>query len=122
MPGGSWVMKVNERSEKMVITTGMIIPGWFCVRALKALQNSIMLTPCWPSAGPTGGEGMAAPGRDLKFNHAYHFFRHRLLLARRPLILLHLDEVEFHRCRPAENGNENLELALFGLDPPRSCR
>src|SRR5947208_3137620 len=25
-----------------------------CVCALKALQNSMMLTPCWPSAGPTG--------------------------------------------------------------------
>src|SRR5690349_19420304 len=32
---------------------------WVC--ALNALQNSMMLTPCWPSAGPTGGAGLAAP-------------------------------------------------------------
>src|SRR3954467_14846448 len=32
-----------------------------CVCALNALQNSMMLTPCWPSAGPTGGAGFACP-------------------------------------------------------------
>ena len=54
-------MKVKERSSKTVISTGMIVPAsdWVC--ALNALQNSMMLTPCWPSAGPTGGAGLAAP-------------------------------------------------------------
>ncbi len=31
------------------------------VRALKALQNSMMFKPRWPSAGPIGGDGLAAP-------------------------------------------------------------
>src|SRR5277367_6499526 len=46
--GGVLVMKVKERSEKIVITTGMISPSWSLadVLALKALQNSMMLTPC----------------------------------------------------------------------------
>src|SRR5437667_7647941 len=40
----------------------MIIPSpTFAVCALNALQKSMMLTPCWPSAGPTGGAGVAAP-------------------------------------------------------------
>src|SRR5580692_9756427 len=40
--GGVLVMKVNERSEKIVITTGMIRPSWSFadVLALKALQKS----------------------------------------------------------------------------------
>ena len=61
--GGVFVMKVNERSSKTVISTGMIVPppAWSCVCALNALQNSMMFTPCWPSAGPTGGAGFAAP-------------------------------------------------------------
>ena len=59
--GGVLVMKVNERSSKTVISTGMIVPASACVCALNALQNSMMLTPCWPSAGPTGGAGLAAP-------------------------------------------------------------
>src|SRR3954454_16675174 len=61
--GGVLVMKVNERSEKMVITTGMINPSWSLpdVFALKALQKSMMLTPCGPSAVPTGGAGVALP-------------------------------------------------------------
>ena len=54
-------MKVNERSSKTVISTGMIVPESCWVSALNALQNSMMLTPCWPSAGPTGGAGFAAP-------------------------------------------------------------
>src|SRR4051794_12063717 len=36
-------------------------PPACAVCALKALQNSMMLTPCWPSAGPTGGAGLACP-------------------------------------------------------------
>src|SRR5215208_7546080 len=39
----------------------MIVPVSAWVRELKALQNSMMLTPCWPRAGPTGGAGLAAP-------------------------------------------------------------
>src|SRR3954468_22893858 len=59
--GGVLVMNVNERSSKTVMTTGMIVPPWSWVCALNALQNSMMFTPCWPSAGPTGGAGFAAP-------------------------------------------------------------
>src|SRR5215211_9132467 len=39
----------------------MIVPVSCWVWALNALQNSMMFTPCWPSAGPTGGAGLAAP-------------------------------------------------------------
>jgi hypothetical protein len=52
---------VNERSSKTVISTGVIRPAWSAVCALNALQNSMMLTPCCPSAGPTGGAGFACP-------------------------------------------------------------
>ena len=46
--GGVFVMNVNERSEKTVITTGIVMSSfvWACVRALNSLQNSMMLTPC----------------------------------------------------------------------------
>ena len=54
-------MKVNDRSSKTVISTGVMRPFWSPVWALNALQNSMMLTPCWPSAGPTGGAGLAWP-------------------------------------------------------------
>ena len=42
--------------------TGIGVPGsspW--VAALNCLQNSMMLTPRWPSAGPMGGDGLACP-------------------------------------------------------------
>src|ERR1051325_6666077 len=44
--GGVFVINVKERSEKIVITTGMIRPSWSFadVRALNVLQKSIMLT------------------------------------------------------------------------------
>ena len=45
-----------------VITTGTGEPcSIFCVAALKALQNSMMLRPRCPSAGPIGGDGFACP-------------------------------------------------------------
>ena len=59
--GGVFVMKVKLRSSKTVISTGMIVPESCWVCALNALQKSMMLTPCWPRAGPTGGAGLAAP-------------------------------------------------------------
>ena len=44
------------------MTTGIGAPFSNCaVRALKALQNSMMFKPRWPSAGPIGGDGLAAP-------------------------------------------------------------
>src|SRR4029078_12976944 len=60
--GGVLVMNVNERSSYTLISTGVIWPLLgLCVWALNALQKSMMLTPCWPSAGPTGGAGLACP-------------------------------------------------------------
>ena len=44
--GGVFVMNVNERSSKTVISTGMIVPVSCWVCALNALQNSMMFTPC----------------------------------------------------------------------------
>src|SRR6266403_808341 len=74
--GGVLVMKVKERSEKMVITTGMMSPSWSLadVLALNALQNSMMLTPCGPSAVPTGGAGVALPAGICNFTTAFTFF------------------------------------------------
>src|SRR5262249_5776460 len=59
--GGVLVIKVKERSAYTVITTGIVISPMLAVLALKVLQNSIMLTPCWPRAGPIGGAGLPLP-------------------------------------------------------------
>mmetsp|Transcript_12039 Transcript_12039/g.38093 ORF Transcript_12039/g.38093 Transcript_12039/m.38093 type:complete len:297 (-) Transcript_12039:100-990(-) len=59
--GGVFRTKVNERSSYTVISAGMIMPGWSDVRALYSLQNITMFTPAEPSAGPTGGAGLALP-------------------------------------------------------------
>ena len=37
------------------------LPAWLDVRALYSLQKPIMLIPCGPNAGPTGGAGVALP-------------------------------------------------------------
>jgi hypothetical protein len=44
-----------------------------CVLALKSLQNSIILTPCCPKAGPIGGEGFALPAATCNFIYAVIF-------------------------------------------------
>ena len=54
----------------MVTTTGRMSPSWLPVWALKPLQNSMMLTPCWPRAGPTGGAGLALPAGICSFTIA----------------------------------------------------
>src|SRR6187402_1138572 len=54
----------------------MIRPSWSLpeVFALKALQNSMMFTPCGPSAVPTGGAGVAAPAFSATLTRAATFF------------------------------------------------
>src|SRR5580765_6460791 len=52
----------------------MICPRCDSVAALYALQNSMMLTPCWPRAGPTGGAGFAAPALICSLMIAASFF------------------------------------------------
>ena len=60
--GGVFMMKVKLRSEYTVMITGIGRPfSSFWVCALNCLQNSMMFTPCWPNAGPIGGDGFALP-------------------------------------------------------------
>ena len=62
LAGGVLVANEKLRSANTVITVGIGMPfSSSCVAALNALQNSMMLTPRWPSAGPIGGDGLAAP-------------------------------------------------------------
>src|SRR6476659_2107542 len=57
------------------MTTGIGMPfSIFWVCALNALQNSMMLRPRWPSAGPIGGEGFAAPAGTCNLRYPVTFF------------------------------------------------
>src|SRR5690606_30952812 len=58
----------------MVISTGTTLPRWDSVAALYCLQKSMMLTPCGPSAVPTGGAGVAAPACSCTLTSAAPFF------------------------------------------------
>src|SRR4029453_16135101 len=55
--------------------TGIGMPfSIFCVCAFNALQNSMMLRPRWPSAGPIGGDGLAAPAGTCNLRNPVTFF------------------------------------------------
>src|SRR6478752_9610024 len=108
----------------MEISTGTICPRCDSVAALYALQNSMMLTPCWPRAGPTGGAGLAAPALIWSLMTAVSF----LLLGgmcfssssdvadgydvggRLGLDLRHLAEGQLDRRLAAEDRHQHLEL------------
>src|ERR1017187_1110463 len=108
--GGVLVMNVNERSEKIVITTGMISPSWSLadVLALNALQKSMMLTPCGPSAVPTGGAGVALPAGICNFTDAVIFFAISTLF--------HLQELQLHGCGASENRHHHAQRTAFRID------
>src|SRR5438132_12233670 len=102
------VMKVKDRSAYTVMMTGMMRPACACVWALNALQNSMMLTPRWPSAGPTGGLGFAAPAGTCSLISAMTFFM-------RASRLLHLHEVELHGGGAPEDADQHAQLPLVRL-------
>src|SRR4051794_24279318 len=72
--GGVLVTNVNDRSSKIEISAGITMPRWFSVAALYALQKSMMLIPCGPSAVPTGGAGVAWPAGVWIFTIAASLF------------------------------------------------
>src|SRR6188472_3456235 len=102
-------------------------------------MNSMMLMPCWPRAGPTGGAAVAAPAGAWTFSIARIFFAIRsprgpigadtplpLCVGRRPgsirsgppsvfLELLDLEEVELHGRLAAEDADEHLDLVPLGV-------
>src|SRR5690348_13435462 len=107
-------MNVNERSSKTVISTGVIRPAACAVCALNAFVNSTMLTPCWPSAGPTGGAGLAWPPGIWSLIIVRTFFAIRLLAI--SIDLLHLIEAELHRHLALEDVHEHLQLLRVRVD------
>src|SRR5713226_5287012 len=110
------------------------------VRSLYDLQNSMIFTPCCPSAGPTGGAGVALPAGICNLTTAMTFFAmplplstpsgtvyrvHRVSLPApadrgdgedgrdESLDFLDLTEVEFDRGRPAEDAHQHADLLLL---------
>src|SRR3954447_7590608 len=85
----------------------------------------MMFTPCWPSAGPTGGAGLAAPAWICNLMIAVSFFFGGMLsflsrwvprrLAGR-LDLGDLAEGQFDRRLPAEDGDQDLQLLVQAVD------
>src|SRR5207302_2612655 len=75
--GGCLVTNEKLRSSKIVSSTGMTWPAWAWVASLYCRQNSMMFTPCWPSAVPTGGAGVAWPALIWSLTSARTFLRLR---------------------------------------------
>src|SRR5688572_9208047 len=124
----------------------MMRPSSLPVFALNALQKSMMLTPAWPSAGPTGGAGVALPPGICSLICPTTFFipqplrkpqRHRgteSLIGFAPnrsfqtslpflcvsvplwLKLLDLQEVQLHRGGAAEDGHHDLQGVAVEVD------
>src|SRR5262245_66319657 len=98
--------------------TGMIIPSpALAVWALKFLQKSMMFTPCWPRAGPTGGAGVALPAGMCSFTYPTIFLAMRSLGGPPGLAaLLDLQEIELDGGRAPEDGHNNLESGAVLVD------
>src|SRR6478672_6466164 len=116
----------------------MTLPRWDSVAALYALTNSMMLTPCWPRAGPTGGAGVAAPAWICSLMKPETFFflggiagvlflwcgptpwaMTRLQRPRTDVVrsdLGDLVERQLDRGLPAEDRDQHLELLRLGVD------
>src|SRR5580658_5180132 len=112
------------------MTTGMISPSWSLaeVLALKPLQNSMILTPCGPSAVPTGGAGVAFPAGICSFTEPVIFFamtKFSFTYTKAPVTrstsgtlcgLFDLQEVQFHRGRAAKNRDQHAQRIALRID------
>src|SRR5580698_10093819 len=78
----------------------------------------MMLTPCGPSAVPTGGAGVALPAGICSFTCPVTFFAigEFLFLQMSLCSLFDLQEVEFHRGGAAENGHQHAQRVALRID------
>src|SRR5690242_9043461 len=99
------------------------------VWALNALTNSMMLMPCWPSAGPTGGAGEAWPPGACSLMVVRTFLAIKGFPPRgiQPAYrngdvrvdrsnFLHLVVADLHRGLASEDGYQHLELRRVLVD------
>src|SRR6185436_5902659 len=107
------------------MTTGMTMPAASLVAALNSLQKPMMFTPCWPSAGPTGGAGFACPPGICNLICPVTFFAINLFLYFTISILritvhssgfFHLPIFQFHRGIAPENIDGHFQLPALRLD------
>src|SRR5438093_7614028 len=91
--------------------TGMIMPSpALAVWALKFLQKSMMFTPCCPSAGPTGGAGVALPAGMCSLTYPTIFLAiSRPRVPSGDLELLDLQEIQFDGRRSPEDRDHHLQ-------------
>src|SRR5215472_17549750 len=99
----------------------MMFPRWLSVAALYCLTNSMMFTPCGPSAVPTGGAGVAWPAGSCTLTTAASLFLlggMRVLSLPIPgvLDLGYLVERKLHGRLAAEDRHEHLELGGVRVD------
>src|SRR5688500_9406084 len=95
----------------------MIWPVMDAVRSLYSLTKFMMATPCWPSAGPIGGAGVALPAAICNLTYARIRFAITVpFVVERLALSLGLQEIELDRGLAAEEGNEHLHLAPLLVD------
>src|SRR5215472_9551970 len=100
----------------MEISTGIMLPRWFSVAALYCFTKSMMLTPCGPSAVPTGGAGVAAPALSWTLTIALTFFFLGAISSGSFSDLAYLIERKLDRGLPAEDRHQHLELLCVRVD------
>src|SRR5687768_7082943 len=100
----------------------MMRPSSLFVFALKFLQKSMMLTPCGPSAVPTGGAGVALPAAIWSFTIACTFFAIAIpriadaaLRRRLPSEFLYLQKIEFDRRRTTEDRHHHFQRVAIEI-------
>src|SRR3954467_6210422 len=96
------------------MTTGIGMPTsrfWVC--ALNALQNSMMLRPRCPKAGPIGGDGLALPAGTCSLINPTIFFA--ILYPQRAVPGMRPSRPPAGQ-RPAAQGSYLLHLRVFQLD------
>src|SRR5437588_12937159 len=77
----------------------------------------MMLIPCWPRAGPTGGAGLAAPPIAWSLMVVRTFLAMGSIGPRSgPLLLLYLVEADLDGGLPAEDRDEHLQAAGVLVD------
>src|SRR6266496_3487838 len=115
----------------------MTCPIWAWVASLYWRQNSMMFTPCWPRAVPTGGAGVAWPALIWSLTMAVTFLRGLRAPFDTPITscgpsgprgppavarvlpasdLGDLVEAQLDRGLPVEDVHQDLELALVHVD------
>ena len=109
-------MKVKDRSEKTVITTGIIKPPESFVRALNCFTEFHNIHTLLTESRSDRRSRISSTTRDLQFDLSNNFLSQFIKLLLKSTYWSNMHEIDFYRCRSSKHTHHYFNFTFFRVN------